>query len=752
MPATDPAKMEKDQKYTIEDAPEKTQEQEEKETPAYFDNIDLSAEDKLRLSKGIFEEFDEIKSQYDKEGYINKWASLDNQYEGVMADNPNQLFNLHKPTTKVKVDAITRFLMKAYFGSDPIYSVTPRPEFYKEGGQDVCDRQQDYLDSKLDHGGIPFRPPMTKTLKTAVLKNGGILKITHEYVVEQKKRPEFYEGNPIFLVERSNAETGEPYQFEVNLDDLEAMGMNQESPEILGVSNMGLDEFLQAYPDGRKTYPGYVSKLENGKKIDIIVEYEEITYNDPLPKYVEPKNFFVRTTTNGYDGLKITRLIIERESYNWWELMREQRKGKFYDIDQLAYQYDDSTIHVGGKVSKKKDDKALYKAGHETLQYDILRCTYYFKIKESDEEESRIVCWLDEESERVIGGIMYPYYTVDCVYIPFFAKSGWPGFWQPGVAQYMTDTNVAENAILNFSLEAAFMRNTITPITKNQDIINQFIEKSFAHGSPLEAAPNEVDFLQNYMQQIDTRGLMGMLEMLTKSQGDVSGVPSIITGRESELDPRAPAEKTIALMKSAGINIEEYIENMLPAFNMVAEIILKITHQMSEEGRKFRARPSRVVDGNPFSEISRQDMIARTNIQSQAMAVAFDKHSEKQEDLALFATLRQEPLIARNPEAVYILLKNMLKGWSPKWRNQWEELLPDLQQFRQDQLKIANEAVTNYMKQAAVQAQATGKRPEFNPQEVVTIMNEAMARAATNPSPEIQKKEAKEAEKAQKGG
>jgi len=747
--------IEKDIKYKIEDAPKRSEEQEEMDTPAFMDQIELEEEDKKRLSKEVFLEYDAIVKEYEKEGLISKWKALENQYEGKMADNSNQLFNLHKPTTKVKVGAVTRYLKKAFLKSDPKYMVTPRPEYADEGGIEVCERQQDYLDYKLDSGGIPFNAPLGKTFKNAGVKNGGILRLDIEIRTEQRSRPETYVGNPLYTIQRANNETGQPYQVpDIPLKDLEKIGLNPESPEIIEVSNEGLKSFLTAYPDARKEYPAYVKKLEAGKTIRIKVDYEEIVYNDPLPKSVLPENFFVRLATEGYTGLCTTQLIVERENYNWWELKQEEKKGKFFDVDQLMYKYDDSKVtHVGGKKAKKKDntDDNDKKAGYENLSFDILRCTYYFKIKENDEEPTKIVCWIDEESEKVIGAMHYQYYSVDCNYVPFFILEERPGFWQPGVAEYMTDTNIAENAVQNFTLEGAFIRNTVTPITKNAEIIMQFLEKSWTHGVPLEAGAGEVDFLQKYMANMDTGSLIGLMQMLTHSQDDVSGVSSYATGKESQVDPSAPAAKTMALLKQSGINIEEYIDTMLAPFNMVSEIILKMTHQMSEEGRKYRPRPERVVGDNPFAELSRQDMISRTNIQSMAYAFNFDKHAEKQEDLALYSTIRQEPLVARNPEAVYILLKNLIKGWSPKWRNQVDNILPKLEEFRQEQLQIANQAVTNFLKQKMIEAQATGQKLNFDPMEILATMNEAMARAATPPSPAVQKAEQKQAEQAQKG-
>ncbi|NQT22987.1 MAG: hypothetical protein HQ579_06060, partial [Candidatus Omnitrophica bacterium] len=54
----------------MQDAPERAEEQEELEIPAYEDRLELKEEDKKRLSKQINLELDEIKKEYEKKGFV----------------------------------------------------------------------------------------------------------------------------------------------------------------------------------------------------------------------------------------------------------------------------------------------------------------------------------------------------------------------------------------------------------------------------------------------------------------------------------------------------------------------------------------------------------------------------------------------------------------------------------------------------------------------------------------------------------
>ena len=244
------------------------------------------------------------------------------------------------------------------------------------------------------------------------------------------------------------------------------------------------------------------------------------------------------------------------------------------------------------------------------------------------------------------------------------------------------------------------------------------------------------------MQQIDVGGLVMMMNLLTRQGDDVSQVSSYTTGKESPIDPNAPMGKTLALLQQAGINIEEYIENLLPSFNEVGKIFLQLTYQMSKEGKKYGPRGS----DQEFPEISRSDMISRTNIQSQAMSFNFDELNIKRELLAFYQAFRGEPIFAQNPEGVYTLMKLIVKKWSPMTRTLVDELLPTPEEFKKEQLAIAIKAMALYIKAKLEDAKKTGVKPEFDLKEITVLMHQAMKEAVTPPD----KEEVKRREKANK--
>ncbi len=697
--------------YTLEAAPQKTESDKRLEAegiPVYMDRLELSEAQVERLTKEIFDGFEVLKAERGKEKLEPKWKALDNQYEGKATEDELLQFNLNKNVTKVKIDTISTLEKQAFFESDPIFSVSPRPEFYKEGGEEISTKQQDFLDCKLDN--LPFEQEMSLVFHSANVKGTGILKLYHDIQREARKREEKYESKLVPVV---NPDTQEP------LKD------NTGKPVI---ENQGLKAFLRNWPNAPKDYPGLTKKLAEGGNIAFVASYKETTYNDPRPRAVDLKDFYVRIKTNGFDDLKTTQLIIERENYTYWELIKEEAQDKFFDIDKLVSEKDDP--------EKKVKDYA-------NLDFDILQCTYYFKLNKDDEEETKIVCWFSEEKKILIGSILYPYYIVPCNYVPFYIKRTKKGFYQPGVAEDLTDNNLAENAILNLTLTSAYLNGTVTPITASAKVHAQFLEKRFAPGVPIEGKPGEVDFLQKYMRPTDINGMLMLLQYLVQGDDDVSRVSSGMSGQESAFDPNAPAAKTIALLKQSGIGISDYIKTLIPSFNEVAYILLGLYYQMSEEGRRYTIKPEHIVGDNPFGVLERDEMVARTNIQARAYSFDFDKINEKATDLALYQIIRQELLIAKNPQAVYVLLKVLIDGWSKKWKNKSSEILPTLAEFKKMQIQTAMQGVAMYVQGVMENTKNTGVQPEFKVEELLPIIADLQAMLVTPPSEEVIKQQEK---------
>ena len=673
------------------------------EEPSYIlesaQDLDIPEVRQEVLVKEIFKEFDVIKAERMAEHYDYFIKTAENQYKGEMPRRKNAMFNLNEPITKTIIKDIVGDIVDSHWGVDPIVSISPRPEFAKEGGSEVCQKQEQFIDCVMDVR-IPFKSRFELASQSACLKKVGMIKWFHKIRKEKRVGKETYVGKN------------------------EVIGKNENGSPV--IDNAGVKNFMLQHgkemEKAPEKYKKYIEDLIAEKTIQIEVTRDELTYNDPYPKFVDNKNFYVHNSVSGYEGLCETRCIIERVNFSYYELKKFEKENKFVNIDKLV-----------------QDDNGNIPEGAYSRDFDILECVFYFLLNDDDEDYTKIVCWISEEKRIYLGGVYFPFTVLDCYYVPHYVTEG-EGFYHESIAEDIKDINVAKNAILNLTLESAYIATLITPIVPpGSKVIEQFLNKEFTVGIPIEANPNEIAFLNERMRPPDIGGLLLLNHELSKISGDVTGRSDLRTGRESPLDPNAPGNKTIALLQQTSKNIRRYVMKMSEGFNQDINCILKIYYEISQEAQEyFSSRASAVVGENPF-KISRSEMIARTTIQSQAYAFDFDKQNEKRANLALYQVTQNEMLIQGNPEAKYHMIKTLIKSWSPMWSKMIDKILPSLEEFRAGQAKLALQATVQYFKGVADQAQVTGQVPKLDPNQLLAMIQDLQARSVSTVAAETQR-------------
>ena len=680
---------------------------------AYKDDSDIME----RLKQEVFDAFEAIKKERKDAGLDEFFDAADNQYAGIMPRREGSQFNLDCGLTKIKIDDVVRTSVAAHFEVDPSISVKPRPGFTLEGGQEVTDAQEDFLDYALDEL-IPYKDAFRLASYSASKKRVGMIKWIHKIKTEKRSRTETYKP------------------------EMEQRGTDPQTQEPIMV-NKGIENFTQTHKEeaekNPEKYEWIVKDLMANKPVTLDVEYDEVTRNDPFPKFIDNKNFYVRVDCEGYEGLCEEELYIERESYTYYQLKKLEEDYEFINVDKLLFETADDE-----KENKKRDDAY-------TKKYDILVATYKFFEKKGDvDSERKIVAYFAEDRKAYLGGIYYPFTVIECVYVPHYIKMTGTGFYKESLTEDLTDVHLAQNAILNFTLEAAWIANIITPITEQgSDVDIQFQEKNWTHGIPINAKVDKVRFLNEFMKQPDVGSLMSLYAQLGRIGDDVSMLSSYRTGRESPLDPNAPASKTLALLQESGKGAKDYVTELSKGFSIDANCVLKMYYEISQGDQLYISRRAAKVTGkgDPFKKLSRAEMIAKTSIQSMAHTFDFDKMNSKKEDVAIYNILRTEPLVAQNPQAVWTLLRNITKNWNQKWKNQVNQILPSLEELQQQKLQTAMQAVGLFVKGAVEQAKISGTPPEFDPEQLMGAIDQMVGDSVTQPSDD----EMKNREEAAKG-
>lgn len=684
--------------------------QDKESIPEFKTRLELSPEEEKRIVEEILAELEEIEKEYQEAKLDEHWDSMDRQYNGEMKEIEGMQFNLSTRTTAIKVNAIVQALMDAFFEGDRVFSISARPDFDKQGGQDVLDAQEDFLDYKLDEV-IPLEEECEPMFHSSVLKGAGILKLVMRTEIRKRKMDEFYPG--------------------VKVQDGKV------------VDDSGLKSLMRNHPDAAEKYPRDVEQLLKGKDLSITVEYDEVVYDDPLPKHIDLKDFRVRLLTNKLQGLRDTLLVAERKKYTYWELKLEEKRENLEKVDKLIYENDEA----------EKEKKPISKYANK--EYELWECTFYTRLKADDpnDADSYIKCvfHINKDRKTMHDAVFFPYYTIDTNYIPFYIKRRKKGFYEDGVGKDLTNTNLAENIILNVALEGAYISNLVTPIVKKgSNLAEQFISKAWAHGMPLEIEAGEKpDFLSKYMKPSNTSELIQLKSFMRQEGAEISGVnESFATGRADPIDPQAPASKTIALLERSGINVKQYIKRILPSMNEVANVIMQMYFQkfqsMNGKTMKYRVSDERAKEGQPFAVMTRDAMSAKTNAQSQALGFDFNKLNQKKELLAFWQVFRQDPMMARNPWAVYQLGKYLINNWSYSLRNKASQFWPSPEEYDKQIAQVAMQAAAGIAQQQAAKAKLTGQEPTLDAKLLIGAVQQALADFATPPTPE-QAKERQEA-------
>ena len=248
-----------------------------------------------------------------------------------------------------------------------------------------------------------------------------------------------------------------------------------------------------------------------------------------------------------------------------------------------------------------------------------------------------------------------------------------------------------------------------------------FLEKTWREGDPISVDEFTEDVSKAFgfvsWPTMNTSDLVMLDQLLQRQDSDVTGVnDAAASGRNDPTDPTAPAAKTIALLQASGINIKDYIRTFLPSFNLFISSVLQLYYQMSQEGRKYKVqlRSGQVVGDDPFKSISRDEMVAKTNIQARASAFVFDKQNEKQEANAALQIVRTDYYAMQQPKVLYKALSQALSVRGPRWKNIVDKDMLSPEEFEKEQMGIAIQASMMFFQKLAQDASQTGVQPPID--------------------------------------
>jgi len=96
----------------------------------------------------------------------------------------------------------------------------------------------------------------------------------------------------------------------------------------------------------------------------------------------------------------------------------------------------------------------------------------------------------------------------------------------------------------------------------------------------------------------------------------------------------------------------------------------------------------------------------------------------------IHSLLSKEVMFQRNPEARRFVLLSILKAASGKWRNMADKIVPTQEEFRQQQVEVAMQALQLYQQKIMEDAQITGEmKPDA--EQLLMLTNDLISQLAS---------------------
>ena len=700
--------------YKLKKTDEKVNHSASDEMVLLHDEINLNDADKKKVVKAILDEFKAIKEERKDEGIDNYFDRMEGLEKGL-TESFQTIFNLHVPTARTVSDEIVRTLLNSFFNIDPVFTVSPRPEFGTvQNIESTVKKLEDFLDYKIDSNitaDVNLYEACNPCFKHSCVYGLGILRVSYRPFVETRRRKVSYDGGDRTIV----------------LDDNQEPLIGEDGQLI--INNNGLSRYLEDFPlppEDEKSlseYRSIVTDLENSKRVTVKVDEEIIVRNDPYFEAVHPRDFYVRKNTKGYAGLKRALLTIETREYTYFELQEEERAGRFFDIDKIFHR------------SEHSDE---LRQGYENEAVEILECVYQYD-KEKDGNSVKTVFWIYEQHNLMIGACNYPFENLDCYYIPFTVFQDELGFYQRSAIEDIYESSRAKDILLNIFTETLYSHlKDIPVVTEGHSFIEEYLNYGgLKPGKPLILEEGEEMPIRWNDTQANSNLSMTfpLLNYIENYENKVTSVNQVRQSAES-IDPESSGKKFIAQQQIADQNISGYIKNINKCFNLIPNLMLAIYDEISEDGQQFSKKQNRqienVVGKNMFNTLTNDDMRAQVNIYSQAHSRHIERLQEQRVAQLLTQTLLQIPVIAKRSESQVALARKLIETHGNNWRQYTDFIAPTVEDMQKEKVAVITSAMEQYRQLLEQTAIEKGKQPDtlFNPQEFLAIIEQALNQQA----------------------
>jgi hypothetical protein len=603
----------------------------EPDTAAFGEALKIEPEKQAEIIHDIQDYVAEVIRQRNEIGIEDEWRAAIKLYNGEVdeSDFPYENApNLHIHITSMTCD-ILKVKIKKTVNVKPMMVAVPKPGQQNYNKFSV-QKKQNYVNNKA-LGEMNLKNELDPVYMDTIKLGTGISKIYHCREIEPVRVLEVYEPTAEDLTRFTEDYSGD--------------GSN---------------------PQYRKNLNELRRRIQKGEKepLEVWIEKEQIIKYQPVAKWVDPFNVYIDL----YTLMEYQRIVAEkRENVSWYELKAFFNSGYFKDkaiLDDLKKKY-----HGDNEYRKRK--------------YTIWESNYIYI--DGKKEIRTIMTYIEEQETKLARAITFPYITNKPNYELYKIIPRRGCIYGMGIPKLLKDTNIALNNMWNLMLASAEF--TVAPMMVANITTANFDPSMKKFGPAAIWWLGAGDKLAPLDQNHNISDGYKLIEYMHRYAEWITGVSAYMSGRESPLDPTAPASKAYMLLQESNLRINEYIEQIGYANSRLFDQIDSMYYQHFREDMKYIESKS---DEKEYKseDITHKELGIPVNWIPQLSDISTNKALEKEENFKIGSFLLQQPMIAKMPNAMKAIYEIMLRSSGGEWEKQIDTLLPNA-----DETNMVNKVV-----------------------------------------------------------
>lgn len=655
--------------------------------------LDVSNKDKKTLGIDICTDIDD--SITESAEFFNKLAEWDGLYEGDVGTKTSPwpgCANTNVGIATSRLDGIVNKIVSTITETDPVAMVRS-----DKLDDEKIEAVELLIQQKLDDD-IDFKMNLELILHNAGKQRSGMSMLRRVKNITRRRGVEIYRDE----------DTGKKNMFN------------------FPVINTALSQFKAVYPSAEKAkvsteeYAKIIKNLKKNGYEKIQIEYDHVIEKNELDiinrqdyilcpagarKQKEAKGEFMRVWLTEQDFLK----GIKDGTYKEEDIdVLKQKIGKFEDKQTTP----GSTSQNDSVEEDATGINPLGKEGRECFTG-----IYQYDINDDDIKENVLVT-VDYKTKIVLRLVAYPNWSNESFFYQVKLKSKPVRFDGIGIIERLAPIQYEINIQHNQRIDCW------TQILKKVYLKdgNAQLDPDPADGSgvtpgdviTVEGVPLDRALIELIEMPKNIPSFISEEEMLIKFGDELVGWVSMMSGRESSVDPDAPASKTIALLREANVHIAAYIKHTREGLNRLLTGILWLEYQYGPDQYEINGITLNKEDINP------DDM----NIDLRVSDASMSRALKQQEAMFIAQLVMQFPLVQQNMFGQQELVSNILKEY--RYGGDREAISMTPEQIEQRLIQAMEQAKAQQEQQAQEEiSQAADKQAaKMEPGEVDRTMEE----------------------------